>query len=351
MTQIPKCSAEIAAIENMDTLDVPGGAGPQEPAAAGTKSTDSSSPVSASQQTCPSKPNTDQSGQSTKQDSTLTHPRRKGGPRTKLGKERSRRNAATHGLTAKIILLEDESPAEFEAFCQEFRDYYRPVGTPQELDVLDLAWVKWCLRRVPAAERAEIELEKRYNSRAADRKKRDREEAEVIEASVDAQTKVDTETARYTKAYVEIPRPGLMERWDNPVIRQRCLDLLKSLHKSIKLRLFFPARDNQIIDKIFGVRTPSEFRLFYSLCAKPGPFKEFDLPLDERLSRFLDYLEEVIDRYERLARRADSDSAKRIRLESESAVVPDRLLRYRAHLERGYDRILKGLLLQQQIRK
>jgi|SRR5208283_3880996 len=85
-------------------------------------------------------------------------------------------------------------------------------------------------------------------------------------------------------------------------------------------------------------------------------FQEFDLPLDQRLSNFLEFLEEVIENYECLAGRMAADSAKRARLESKSAVVPeahrlDRLLRYRASLERDYDRTLNRLLRLQQIRK
>jgi hypothetical protein len=148
---------------------------------------------------------------------------------------------------------------------------------------------------VPGAERAEIELERRYNSRAADRQKRDREEAQAIEAAVDVQTSADVETAQNTGVPVEIPRPGLLDRWDNPVIRQKCLQLLKSVHRSIKLRSFFPDRDHQIINKVFGVRIPSEFRYVYNFYAEPERstmkeiLKERDLPLDKRITQYLIY--------------------------------------------------------------
>jgi hypothetical protein len=60
--------------------------------------------------------------------------------------------------------------------------------------------------------------------------------------------------------------------------------------------------------------------------------------------------------YQRLTGRTDSYSAKRARLESKSAVVPeahrlDRLLRYERNLDRQYDRLVNLLLRLQQIRK
>src|SRR5271165_6058838 len=50
-------------------------------------------------------------------------PRRRkgGGPRTRLGKKRSRLNAIQHGLSAKTVLLKGESSAEFNDFRQGFR--------------------------------------------------------------------------------------------------------------------------------------------------------------------------------------------------------------------------------------
>jgi hypothetical protein len=284
------------------------------------------------------------------------------GPRTRLGKARSRCNAVKHGLCAKEVFLEGESPAEFEAFWQGFRNYFRPVGIPEEDLVQERALLKWRSHRVLAAERAEIELERQYNSRAADREKHDLEEAVAIEASVDAQTARDRQTFVDTRAAVEIPMPGLFASLNNPVILEKFLSLLKSLRKSIKMRSFSPDRDHQILNKLFGERTPSEFRFFYSLCAEPEPlikheqFKKFDLPLDKRRSMFLTHLEETINCYEELARQMDADSAKREKLESKSAAVPeasrlDRLLRSRTSLDRQSERNLNELLLLQRIRK
>jgi len=36
------------------------------------------------------------------------------GPRTQAGKQRSRLNARQHGLTAKLLVIGDEDPADFD---------------------------------------------------------------------------------------------------------------------------------------------------------------------------------------------------------------------------------------------
>ena len=103
-----------------------------------------------------------------------------------------------------MILLEGESPA-FDALRQGFRDYYKPVGRPEELDIEHLAWLTLCLRRVQAAEIGEIEFEKKYNSRVAERERQDREEAATIEASVHAQTLLDVRTEAEMRISVQVP--------------------------------------------------------------------------------------------------------------------------------------------------
>jgi len=339
-----------------------GGTTPQEPVAEEIKSTENGPAESAGEQFASSREQgTNQTAQFSTQQSTPTQARRNGGPRTRLGKAGSRRNALKHGLSAKVLLLDGESPAEFDALLRGFRDSLQPVGMPEEITVKDMAWSMWCSQRGRAAERAEIQLGKKYNSHAADRRKRDREEAEIIEASVDAQAAEDTQTARYIKSLVEIPRPGLIARFDNPVIAEKCVSLLKSIHDSVKLRSFFPDRDDQIIDKIFGARTPSGFRLFYASCVDPKillPHLENEElePLANRVEMFLTFLEEQIDYYEQLAKRMVRNSTQRERLEAECAVVPeaprlDRILRYRASHERDFDRSLLRLERLQRIRK
>ena len=81
------------------------------------------------------------------------------GPRTPGGKRRSSRNAMKSGLFAKCILPE-ESQAEYEALLNGLREDFRPEGTLEPELVEYLAWLHWRRRRIPRAERAEIEKER-----------------------------------------------------------------------------------------------------------------------------------------------------------------------------------------------
>jgi hypothetical protein len=72
------------------------------------------------------------------------------GPKTQKGKKRSKKNAITHGLTAKEIVVGGEKPQEFDAFrARLFANF--SVTLERELVEL-LAGSLWRLRRVPVVE-------------------------------------------------------------------------------------------------------------------------------------------------------------------------------------------------------
>jgi hypothetical protein len=50
------------------------------------------------------------------------------GSKTPLGKARSRLNSRKHGLTAKLLVIGDEDPAEFEELRAELMEEYDPQG-------------------------------------------------------------------------------------------------------------------------------------------------------------------------------------------------------------------------------
>jgi len=190
--------------------------------------------------------------------------RKGGGPRTSLGKKRSRLNAIQHGLSAKTVLLEGESSAKFNDLLQGFRDAFQPVGTVEEVLVENLAVSKWRLRRVWLAERAEIQLGKMFHSLTAKREKQDREEASLIETSMDAQAAEAVRTRR------QLPIPGLIAGLGNPVIREKILELLGIQYKAISNRFFCPERDLEIINRIYGFYIQCECRMIYQLCITSG---------------------------------------------------------------------------------
>ena len=79
------------------------------------------------------------------------------GPTTPEGKERSRRNALRHGLTAETVIAALEDAEDYQAFeAAVIADYDAESAVEREL-VLRLASVLWRLRRATGIETAMFE--------------------------------------------------------------------------------------------------------------------------------------------------------------------------------------------------
>jgi hypothetical protein len=75
------------------------------------------------------------------------------GPSSAAGKARSARNALKHGLRArKLVLLEDEDPAEFRRFARALEAELAPAGRLQADLVGRIASAAWRARRVDKLE-------------------------------------------------------------------------------------------------------------------------------------------------------------------------------------------------------
>src|SRR5215472_14629246 len=73
---------------------------------------------------------------------------RSSGPKTELGKSRSKMNALKHGRSAKKIVIGDEDPKEFDALRAALeRDWQLETAFESEL-VDQLAGLFWRMRRV-----------------------------------------------------------------------------------------------------------------------------------------------------------------------------------------------------------
>lgn len=76
------------------------------------------------------------------------------GPRTSAGKQRSSRNALTHGLTSRSPILATEDPAAFQRHCRQFFDEYQPATATETQLTQELADTAWRLNRIPSLEAA-----------------------------------------------------------------------------------------------------------------------------------------------------------------------------------------------------
>ena len=74
------------------------------------------------------------------------------GPRTKTGKDRSSRNALTHGLTALPGLLPDEDEQAYADFSDAMFEHYSIDGPDEHAILENVIASLWRLRRYPQAE-------------------------------------------------------------------------------------------------------------------------------------------------------------------------------------------------------
>ena len=91
---------------------------------------------------------------------------RRTGPRTPLGKSRSKRNAIKHGIFARIVLTEapfQESAKEYLAMLKSLRDSLQPVNGLENL-LVEKLWMAFV--RLSRVYRADAEFSSNLFSRA-----------------------------------------------------------------------------------------------------------------------------------------------------------------------------------------
>jgi hypothetical protein len=265
------------------------------------------------------------------------------GPRTARGKERSKRNAVKHGIFSKIIVLPDESKAEFDSLLKGLHEDFQPVGTLEEILVEKLATLLWRNRRFLIAEGAEIR-------------------AGVVCREWDEKQRQLVEAGRISQVYCN---GGLVRKIANPEALQRCLDLLQEVKLVVERVGFCPEHDQALLTILYGTFEDKHWEntlfnsyVFWSQAASTSQDVrekgELSSP-QECQKEFLKELSREMKRLETYKRERSSIESRRMELESLRRNVPesprlDQLLRYSASLERTFDRTLTQLERLQRIR-
>lgn len=83
------------------------------------------------------------------------------GPRTSAGKARAARNALTHGLLSRNLLLPEEDPTEWAELLERLLMELDPVGTLEQTLVERIAVAIWRQKRLVRVETARIEVSQR----------------------------------------------------------------------------------------------------------------------------------------------------------------------------------------------
>jgi len=263
------------------------------------------------------------------------------GPRTPVGKLRSKYNATKHGIFSSVVLLESESQSEFDSLLEGLRRYFRPKGTLEEILVEKLATLIWRYRRLLTAEVAEIRIGIAFPCRS---KEHQSTRVVTIVETVDGQV-----------------HGNLMQGIADPEIREKCLALLRDLKTGIDTGGFDTNRDSAILTKLCQDRTNERGRLTLygryriwlskASCSEEERQKTGSASPEQCKRSFLEEVDEEIRRLER----DKSIESERGRLEAIRQYVPDssqpdRLLRYEASLERSFDRTLSQLERLQRMR-
>jgi len=84
--------------------------------------------------------------------SSRANGRRSKGPATAAGKLRSSQNSLRHGLLARCLVLEDESPEAFEALLAQHIEHLQPAGDLEFGLVEEMVAACWRTRRSWAIE-------------------------------------------------------------------------------------------------------------------------------------------------------------------------------------------------------
>jgi hypothetical protein len=266
--------------------------------------------------------------------------RRSPGPRTHKGKERSKRNSTKHGIFSQVVVLPDESRAEFNALLRAYYDDRQPVGRAEEDLVQILAVTRWQQRRMFIAQAAEIQAQREFIEW-------DEAQRQVLEAD------------KISLASSEV---GLIRKIANPEVLQRCLDLLGELTSRIDRDDFGTQGENDILSKLYvgfendgktlNLWQKSFFDSYFRLLKSR---KEGTASATEYRNEFLEEITEELKRLERYKQERASIESKRMALESLRRSVPDsprldKWIRYAAHLERTFERAASLLERTQRMR-
>jgi hypothetical protein len=284
------------------------------------------------------------------------------GPRTAMGKERSKGNALKHGIFSKVVILDFESPSEFNSLLRGLRFDLRPRGVLEEAIVEKLAVILWRHRRLLQAETAMVRENLRKKETEIEIKK-----AQMSDRFTEYECRMDELMA------VSDP-DGLISNIDSLDTLKSCLDKLRGVKMEVEKFGLDHETHPILLGRVYGARYTGrggcDLFDFYLKCLEVsratanGGKSNVAASQEHSLATFQDRLDQEIVRLESYFKElapgptSDGDRAGKSRetdADMLQCVIPasvdlDRLLRYEASLERGLERALCQLERIQKIR-
>jgi len=281
--------------------------------------------------------------------------RKRGGPNTLQGKQKSRQNATKHGIFAVGIIRPRESKAQYVNMVEDMVETLQPVGSLEEILVEKLTMLVWRYRRLLQAEAAEVasQAEKREQGYLRDK----REAAD--------KGKTDQGLIRWA-----------LEHYNEEALRQ-ALTTLNSVCLQIRQEGLDWGRDQDRLREVYGPLSESgtpmrittqvehDGRVYQGLDPNRLLAKRYrelagtgqeqrsatDVPRDAAEAMVGMFTEEI-GRFESMLQDWQQHGDDRNQFEETRALVPweDRLQRYESSLERSFDRTLSQLERLQRLR-
>jgi hypothetical protein len=266
--------------------------------------------------------------------------RRATGPRTPQGKARSKLNALKQGLFSKAVLLESESPAEYESLLNALREGLQPHGELEEVLVEKLATILWRERRLLQAEAAEIEKATTLNLDRMVQQEADELEYAQLKEAPDRKLTHSSNLTVFRNAIEILNIVRGMQEDDSQA--EKAGKLFRAIYGCEKdgAPPFGPRQLYFALWKLLSA--PQEVK-----CTKDSiDLTEFKRKAIEKEMLRLAELLGIAASVEKLKRKQDVAIAR-----VPSPEVSDRLLRVEAHLSREFDRTLSQLERLQRFRK
>lgn len=164
------------------------------------------------------------------------------GPKTASGKAVASKNALTHGVLSRQVVLPDEDPAEFEEFQRRLMDDLKPTGELETVFAERIMVGAWRLRRVVRLEAAVIrsqESELQAFPDLATRMTAALRVSDAPDAGVQASSKADEQARSELNVYSAMVRDAngtnqleRLRRYETTIERS----LLSSVHELERLQ-------------------------------------------------------------------------------------------------------------------
>ena len=256
------------------------------------------------------------------------------GPRTLGGKKHSRKNALSHGIYAKQLLLDDERLEDFSSLCRDLQETLGAKGALEEQLILQLAMLLLRNRRLLKAETAEI-----------------KKAAEFV--GFDRGLKRNVRVPDYTDE-VMVQRVKLLDLISN-------IELLTNLRYHFENRGFNKEEDLTILHKIYGLDHLEEgfpylYILFNSQHQDSAARAELSRKHGDLRKKTFELIDQELACFEFLKNQAEKIESKFHGFAQLTSLVPphevhDRLLRCETHLSRETDRVLTRLERAKRLRR